>query len=160
MTERPHFGKVIEQDGDRRIRIISGFTTVTVEETAAPRIRRERTEKHTKFFFPQGTIESLKPLLKEVFHVNGIERDESYWLEIDDEASMTPAKAYKKIVKVNKRFGGITTETIAEVVLATDKSIHEAKAFENISGDQIKGLESLLAGKITQEYKKSLPRRK
>ncbi|MCX6705117.1 MAG: hypothetical protein NT162_02155 [Candidatus Woesebacteria bacterium] len=160
MNERPSFGKRIGQGGDGRIRIVSGSTVVTVEETAAPRIRKEGQEKHAKFFFPQGTIESLKPLLKDVFQVNGIERDEGFWLEIDDVAQMTPSEAYKKIVKVNKKFGGITAETMAEVVLGTDKLLHEAKAFGNISGQQIKGLESILAGKIMEEYKKSLPRRK
>lgn len=160
MKERPSFGKRIEPDGDGRIRIKSGSIVVTVEETAAPRIRKEGQEKHAKFFFPQGTIESLKPLLKDVFQVNGIERDEGFWLEIDDAAQMTPAEAYKKIVKANKKFGGITAETMAEVVLGTDKLLHQAKAFGNISDQQIKGLESLLAGRITQEYKKSLRKRK
>lgn len=133
--------------GKGKLEVTMGGKVITIDEKAAP---RKKPEVQTKFFFPQGTIESLKPLLKDVFNVNGIERDETYWLDIDDAAQMEPKEAFAKIKKANKKFGGITAETVAHVVLATDARLGEAKAFGDISAEQVKGLESLLASKIAK----------
>ena len=91
MAERPTFGKKIELAGRGKINIISGETVITIEEASAPKkIAGATIEKAKKLDFPEGTLESLRPILRNVFNTDISENADSYWAEIDSRATMTP----------------------------------------------------------------------
>lgn len=136
---------VIEPDGKVTITDRDG-SKKTVTEDAAPRKRRP--ESISGFIFPKGTIESMKPLLKDVYQVSGIERDEAYWLQIDEEAIYSVKYAWRKIREANKGMGGVTFETVARATLETDPQLFSSRAWKDISPEGVSVLMSLLAARI------------
>lgn len=103
MAERLVFGKKIEFAGKGKINIISGGTVITIEEAAAPRKTLDvGKEKGEKTSFPEGTLESLRPILRGVFSIDISENADSYWAEIDSKATMTPQEAANKLKRAGK----------------------------------------------------------
>lgn len=141
------WGKRLVLEGKGKVTAKKDSVVVsTYQEEAYPRTKG--TEKASGFVFPPGTIASMKPLLKDVYQVSGIERDEAYWLQIDEEAIYSVKYAWRKIREANKGMGGVTFETVAKVTLETDPQLFSSRTWKDISNEGVSGLVSLLAARI------------
>ena len=133
MTERLTFGKKIELAGKGKINIISRETMVTIEEISAPRKTTEAaSEKAKKLDFPEGTLESLRPILRNVFNTDISENADSYWAEIDSRVTMTPKEAANKL----KRAGKGHVE-VARALVLSDRAVSENFQWGRIDKEQL-----------------------
>lgn len=133
MPERSTFGKKIELVGKGKISIISGGTVITIEEEAAPgKAVDVGKEKKKNPDFPEGSLESLRPMLRGVFNIDISENADSYWLEIDSKATMAPEKAANKL----KRAGKGHVE-VARALVLSDRAIRENLQWGRLDKEQL-----------------------
>jgi hypothetical protein len=110
--------------GKGRVEITTGGRKIVIEETAAPRRIEDRgkPEVKRKSEFPEGTLESLRPLLRELHGIDISEDADSYWLGIDKASGMSP----KKAANILKRHGKGRVE-VARALIITDESLGRNK---------------------------------
>jgi len=117
MAERPTFGKKIELSAKGKINIISDGVVVTIEVSAAP---RKTADTAKKLEFPEGTLESLRPLLRQVLGTDISEESDSYWLDIDSKATMSTESAANKLKRAGK-----SRNEVARALVVSDKALIE-----------------------------------
>lgn len=133
MPERPTFGKRIESVGKGKISIVSGSTVITIEESAAPRKTMDAgKEKKEKTDFPEGSLESLRPLLRGVFGTDISENADSYWAEIDSKVTMAPEDAANKLKRAGK--GHIE---VSRALVLSDRAVSENLRWGSLSEEQL-----------------------
>lgn len=133
MPERPIFGKKIELVDKGKINIISGGTVITIEGEAAPKKTVDAgKEKKKNPDFPEGSLESLRPMLRGVFNIDISENADSYWLEIDSRATMPPEKAANKLKRAGKGY-----VEVARALVLSDRAIRENLQWGRLDKEQL-----------------------
>ena len=131
--------------GKGKLNITRGGITVILDESGAPResVDNGKIQEVKKRFYPQGTLPSLRPLLRSLFD-SGFD-DDAYWARLDDEVTMGPQKAINKL-----RNAGRSCMEVAEALVLSDPKGRENIQFGNIDKSQIEA-------KIAEVFNKLLP---
>jgi len=136
MVERQEFTRKIELAGKGKIKIVSrGVTEIVIGETAAPRktIDKGNPEKRDKSpKYPEGTIESLRPLLRGVFGSDNSEAADGYWMGVDKMATMTQEQAANKLKRA-----GIGHEAAARMLMMSDSLVNRGLANNNFTQKEV-----------------------
>ncbi len=133
MAER-QFGR-IDIFGKGELKITTRGTTVIIKENAAPRkiLDNGNPEKKKKEVnYPEGTIESLRPLLRGVVGADLTENADSYWVQIDSMATMTPKDAANKLKRA-----GIGRKQAAEILIMSDPLVSSGLGYHNFTQEQV-----------------------
>ena len=128
-----------------KVSVTRGGVTVILDESGAPResVDNGKIQDVKKRFYPQGTLPSLRPLLRSLFD-SGFD-DDAYWARLDDEVTMGPQKAINKL-----RNAGRSCMEVAEALVLSDPKGRENIQFGNIDKSQIEA-------KIAEVFNKLLP---
>lgn len=140
MQENPKggWGKRIEIQGKGRLKVGEDIIT----ESAVPR---------KNFVYPEGSIASLRPLLRGLYHELGIERDDYFWSEVDNGAKKHPNTALKDILfhESNKE---IPYEIIARTILLTDGELKANKESGKLPPQDFDKMQNLLAARLLRLF--------
>lgn len=143
--------KELVLDDSRRVVVKgTGMTEDVFEETAAPRRGMDNGKvvkgETNKTDFPEGTLDSLRPLLRQVFD-NGFD-EEAYWAKVQDSATMDPQDAVNKL-----RAAGQGISKVARELVVSDKLGFENRRFKRLNEDQIKDKISQVASILRPYYR-------
>jgi len=132
MPER-QFGK-IEFIKKGELKVTVHGTTVTIKENISPikTVDKGNPEKN-KVVYPEGTIESLRPLLRDVIGADWSENADSYWMQIDSMANMAPKDAANKLKRA-----GIGRKQTAEMLIMSDPLISSGLRHNNFTQEQVR----------------------
>lgn len=124
----------IEMIGKGKLKITINGEVRTFSEQAAPRkiVDNGNPDKKKEVRFPKGTIESLRPLMREVSGADISENADGYWLGVDKMVSMTQQTAVNKL----KRAGIGHLET-ARMLIQSDPLINLGLAHNNFSQEEV-----------------------
>ena len=140
MAEREVFGSRIEFAGRGKIKITRGGTSITIGEKAAPR------KISDNLSFPVGTLDSLRPVLREFFST--VSDEEAYWAEIEARGVMDPQKAVNKL-----RRAGNGYIDVARALVMSDAVVNENISWGRLDQSQIDAKIAQVAAKILPFYR-------
>ena len=138
----------IHIEGKGRVKVTRGDTTIILDESGAHRksVDNGKAKEAKKPEFPEGTLESLRPLLRQVFD-SGFE-DEGYWAKIVDKAIMDPNTAVNRL-----RNAGKSHLEVAKALVESDPEGHENIEWGKIDESQVQAKISEVAKILLPFYK-------
>lgn len=142
-SERIKGGSVdLVLEGKKRVRakVVSGRITFVDGDN-------KDVSRRGKIKVPEGTIESLRPLLQEAFGLFGEDQGQGYWERLAQEAPFSPDKACNKL-----RRAGINHVEATRLVIEREPRVQEALSFGHISDDTLEGFASLVSARVRREY--------
>jgi hypothetical protein len=111
---------------------------------------KNRPKVTSKVEYPEGTIDSLMPLLRPALNEYGVDVEESFWVDIDQRATMTTKQACNKLKRA--RVGYIkATEAMVNHPRIAEKLIR-SNFFGDSTEQTVKSFVSSLLTVVHKEY--------
>jgi hypothetical protein len=111
---------------------------------------KNKSKVTSKIEYPEGTIDSLMPLLRPALNEYGVDVEDSFWVDIDQRATMTTKQACNKLKRA--RVGYIkATEAIVNHPIIVEK-IKRSNFFGDSTEQTVKSFVSSLLNVVHKEY--------